>query len=104
MLHAIRQEIADSIADTLQQATWDIQQRITPGRDRRYIPVALKRQIKQAADYTCQHCQRKGTEDTGPDGRGWHIDHVTALAKGGQTARYNLALSCATCNQRKAAR
>jgi 5-methylcytosine-specific restriction endonuclease McrA len=45
----------------------------------------------------CYYCQQviKGTP---------HIDHVTAIAKGGNHAVENLAISCSTCNQSKNAR
>jgi len=94
----------DLIKDTWQSTLWDVKQRVAPGRDRRYVPVGMRRYIMRRDKCTCQLCRKRGTEDTGPDGRSWHIDHVTAIAKNGQTARYNLALTCATCNQRKAAR
>lgn len=104
MFAKILQDAKDSIADTWQSALWDARQRIAPGRDRRYVPVGLRREIMRRDKCTCRLCGRQGTEATGPDGRSWHIDHVTPIAKNGQTARYNLALTCATCNQRKAAR
>lgn len=104
MLHAIKQELSDMLADAVQETAWDIRQRLRPGRDSRYIPVALKRRVVADGKCRCYLCQRTGTQDTGPDGRGWHIDHIVAIAKGGQTTYSNLALSCATCNQRKAAR
>lgn len=100
----IFQQQADDLRDIWQSTLWDIRQRIAPQRDGRYIPVAMRRAIMQRDRLTCRHCQRPGTADVGPDGRGWHIDHITPLSKGGQTALYNLALSCATCNQRKAAK
>jgi 5-methylcytosine-specific restriction endonuclease McrA len=104
MLAKLLQPAGDLIKDTWQSTLWDVKQRIAPGRDRRYVPVGMRRQIMRRDKATCQICGKAGNEETGPDGRSWHIDHVMPIAKNGQTARYNLALSCATCNQRKAAK
>lgn len=104
MLNSIWQDAGDLIKDTWQSALWDARQRIAPGRDRRYVPVGLRREIMRRDKLTCQLCGKQGSEAGGPDGRSWHIDHVTPIAQNGQTERYNLALSCASCNQRKAAR
>lgn len=34
----------------------------------------------------------------------WHVDHVKAIANGGQHELANLALTHAACNQKKGAR
>lgn len=49
----------------------------------------------------CRYCRRKGDARNGPDGKAWHIDHVTPVAAGGTNARENLALACAGCNTAK---
>lgn len=33
--------------------------------------------------------------------RGWHLDHIVPVSKGGTNARRNLAVTCPTCNPRK---
>jgi 5-methylcytosine-specific restriction endonuclease McrA len=35
---------------------------------------------------------------------GYHVDHITALAKGGKHEPWNIQLLCATCNVRKSAK
>lgn len=89
--------------DALQSVWWEMRQRFQPGlRDERYVPAALRRKVMQRDRLRCHHCGQPGTASVGPDGRGWHIDHVTPLSRGGRTVLSNLVLSCATCNQRKA--
>lgn len=51
--------------------------------------------------WTCVYCQKTGTQERGPDGRGWHIDHAYPKALGGDDDPDNLILACATCNIRK---
>lgn len=104
MLANIFQDTLDALADTWQSTGWELHQRLTRSRDRRYVPVGLRREIMRRDKATCQICGKSGTETHGPDGRSWHIDHTRAIAQYGQTARYNLALTCAACNQRKAAK
>lgn len=36
--------------------------------------------------------------------KGWHLDHVVPLARGGAHAAHNLVKSCATCNESKGAK
>ncbi|MBX3050826.1 MAG: HNH endonuclease [Caldilineaceae bacterium] len=96
--------LVDLWADTWAEMAWDIRTAFSAAPDRRYVPVGLRRRVMERDKCRCYICKRAGTEETGPDGRSWHIDHITPLSKGGQTALYNLALSCATCNQRKAAK
>lgn len=104
MLADIFRETIDAYADAWQSTAWELRTRLTRSRDRRYVSVGKRRQIMRRDKATCQICGKAGTETSGPDGRSWHIDHVTPIAQNGQTARYNLALTCATCNQRKAAK
>lgn len=104
MFRDILREVKDLAADTWQSTLWDVGQRIRPGRDKRYTPVGLRREIMRRDKAMCRICGKAGINESGPDGRSWHIDHIVPIAKNGQTARYNLALTCATCNQRKAAK
>jgi len=48
--------------------------------------------------WKCFYCDSLGTDELGPDGRSWHIDHVYAESKGGDSLKDNLVLSCARCN------
>lgn len=96
--------IAELWADVWGTMAWDIRSAFISTPDSRYIHAALRARVMANARCRCYLCEKTGDEDTGPDGRGWHIDHIVPLSKGGRTALSNLALSCATCNQRKAAR
>lgn len=50
---------------------------------------------------TCVYCKGLGTIIKGPDGRGWHRDHVFPKVHGGKGDAVNLVLACATCNEHK---
>lgn len=51
--------------------------------------------------WICIYCQYQGTPESGPDGRGWHLDHLFPKARGGDSLPDNIILSCATCNLKK---
>lgn len=66
----------------------------------RYIPARLRRLVLGRSDERCEYCRlsQAGQEAS------FHIDHVTPVAVGGQTAPDNLALACVSCSLRKGAR
>lgn len=49
----------------------------------------------------CFYCGRTGSTDADPDGKGWHLDHVYPLRRGGPNRLWNLALACSACNASK---
>lgn len=49
----------------------------------------------------CHYCNRGGLQDLGPDERPWHVDHMHALARGGEDTEDNLTLACKRCNLAK---
>ena len=49
----------------------------------------------------CAYCKRAGTNELDPDGKTWHMDHVVALANGGDDSVDNLVKSCQFCNLSK---
>jgi len=62
-----------------------------------YIPVILRRQIKEAADNCCEYC-------CVPEAvafASYHIDHIISEKQGGGTVFGNLALACRLCNLSK---
>jgi hypothetical protein len=65
-----------------------------------YISARLRRLVIRRSGGRCEYCRlsQAGQEAT------FHIDHITPLASGGQTAADNLALACVSCSLRKGAR
>jgi 5-methylcytosine-specific restriction endonuclease McrA len=63
----------------------------------KYIPVALRRLVRERAEERCEYCSIP--ESMCPSTH-W-IDHVYAEKHGGQTVGENLALACIVCNQHK---
>ena len=62
-----------------------------------YIPVSLRRQIKERADGRYEYCVH-------PEEMGFashEVDHIIAQKYGGLTELDNLALSCVLCNKYK---
>jgi hypothetical protein len=53
--------------------------------------------------WSCRYCSGAGDEDSGPDGRAWHVDHLYPVVRGGDSQPDNLVLACATCNLKKRA-
>jgi hypothetical protein len=63
----------------------------------KYVPVALRRLVRDRAAERCEYClvPERLTLATH-----W-VDHVVAEKHGGRTEEDNLALSCVLCNQHK---
>lgn len=65
-------------------------------------PQSWRHEFIRAHDYRCHYCNRfAGTVDVGPDGKPWHVDHMHALAAGGEDVEENLTLACERCNSIK---
>jgi hypothetical protein len=65
-------------------------------------PLAWRNDFIRAHDYRCHYCNRFAPSvDTGPDVRPWHVDHMEALAAGGEDVEENLTLACERCNSYK---
>ncbi len=66
----------------------------------RHIPAQLRRLVLRRSGERCEYCQlsQAGQEAT------FHIDHITPVAAGGETAADNLALACVSCSLRKSAK
>lgn len=64
----------------------------------------LRMELGAFCSWICIYCQKQGTPENGPDNRQWHVDHMFAVARGGDSSPDNLILSCATCNQKKHAK
>lgn len=63
----------------------------------KYVPVALRRLVRQRAAERCEYCL---VPERFTLAAHW-VDHVVAEKHGGRTEEGNLALSCALCNQHK---
>ena len=66
---------------------------------RRLMTPALRQQIAERDNYTCQICGKYM-----PDGVGLHIDHIVPVSKGGKTVPSNLQVLCSKCNGSKSNR
>ena len=66
---------------------------------RKLMTPALRAQIKERDNYTCQMCGKYM-----PDEVGLHIDHIVPIAKGGKSIPSNLQVLCSKCNGRKSAK
>ena len=64
------------------------------------IPAHLRRQVIHRAQNRCEYCglAQASQEVT------FHIDHITPVNAGGETALNNLALACVSCSLRKGAK
>lgn len=62
-----------------------------------YIPVILRRQIKEAANNCCEYC----CVPSAVAFASYHIDHIISEKQGGTTTFSNLALACRLCNLSK---
>lgn len=63
---------------------------------RKRMTSALRQEIAERDDYTCQICGKYM-----PDGVGLHIDHIVPIKKGGKSVPSNLQVLCSKCNGRK---
>src|SRR5438046_2311361 len=63
----------------------------------RYIPVALRRLVRERAGERCEYCLMPEQLTLAAH---W-VDHIAAEKHGGRTEEANLALSCVLCNQHK---
>ena len=66
---------------------------------RRLMTPALRRQIMERDDFTCQRCGKYM-----PDEVGLHVDHIVPVARGGKTVPSNLQVLCSRCNGAKGSR
>lgn len=62
------------------------------------IPPSLRFAVLKRDNFTCQYCGTKSPE------KPLHVDHRTAVAKGGGNEIENLVTSCQDCNLGKGAR
>lgn len=62
-------------------------------------PQSWRHEFIRSHDYRCHYCNRfAGSVEVGPDGKPWHVDHMDALAAGGEDVEENLTLACERCN------
>jgi len=66
---------------------------------RKLMTKALRQQIMERDNYTCQICGKYM-----PDEVGLHIDHIVPVSKGGKTVPSNLQVLCSKCNGGKSAK
>ena len=62
------------------------------------MPHRLYQQVAERADYRCEYCL--APEEVSPDR--FQVEHIRPRVRGGSDDLVNLALSCSTCNRRKA--
>ena len=66
-------------------------------------PLPWRHEFIRSHDYRCHYCNRfAGSVEVGPDGKPWHVEHMDALAAGGEDVEENLTLACERCNSLKA--
>ncbi len=63
----------------------------------RQVMTALKNQVVERAQGTCEYCRSQARFAT----QAFSIEHITPQSKGGETALDNLALACQGCNNHK---
>ena len=71
---------------------------------RKFTRAELLQRLGRESSWRCPYCGLTGTEELGPDGRTWHLDHGYPKALGGDNRADNMILACATCNVRKNAK
>ncbi|MBV6624075.1 MAG: HNH endonuclease [Rivularia sp. (in: Bacteria)] len=62
-----------------------------------YISVALRRQVEQRANYSCEYCLLRSDVAF----YSHEVDHIIAVKHGGATDAENLAFTCWRCNRHK---
>jgi len=62
-----------------------------------YIPVAVRRLVRERADQACEYCLIHEVDTLLPH----EPDHIIALKHRGATTESNLAWTCFTCNRSK---
>jgi hypothetical protein len=62
-----------------------------------WIPVALRRQVRERARLRCEYCLLHEEDSE----HAHELDHIRARRHGGETAAENLALACFRCNDFK---
>lgn len=65
-----------------------------------YIPISLRRLVREQAQYRCGYCLR--SEEL--SGEPMTIEHLHPKSRGGPAAERNLWLACRRCNEYKGAR
>lgn len=68
--------------------------------DKKYIPVALRRLVRERANGRCEYCRCHDGFST----ETFEVEHIVPRAAGGFTVLENLAYACSGCNGRKATR
>lgn len=60
----------------------------------------LKNQAKKRLTpiVLCSYCKKEGTQNRGPDGLFWHMDHIIPWSVGQIESLENYVKSCHTCN------
>ena len=93
---------------TLLEEIIEIEREIAKTAPKLYEPSikTVVRKAKQSLLHVvnCAYCGKEGTEEKGPDGKNWHIDHIEPKCLGGSNHPTNLVKSCATCNIKKGIR
>lgn len=62
------------------------------GKTRRAVPLKLRFEIFKRDSFMCRYCGRRPPEIV------LHVEHVVAVANGGDNSPANLVTSCGTCN------
>ncbi len=69
---------------------------------RETIPSSVRRKVYERDSYTCSFCGLKGKGSIHSEKiKGFAIDHVVAVAKGGSSKVENLQVLCRPCNRIK---
>ena len=68
-------------------------EKYTAAEQRKLMTPALKRQIKERDNFTCQKCGKYM-----PDEVGLHVDHKISIKNGGKSVPSNLWVLCDKCN------
>lgn len=66
-------------------------------RSEHLVPTAIKGELHEDSDGTCEYCGNPPPADTRLE-----YDHVLPVSRGGETIVENLVLACRPCNRSKA--